>query len=220
LLSDLAAVVLAKGKSRRVPDKNFRPFFKGMSLVECKVLRLQALGLGTIKISSDDPRAERLAARMSVDFEHRPTRFCGDVTQVADWVNFSVSGWEERIVYWAFPTAPFVSASSIAKAVETTASADQGCTLGVQVLKEFLWGEDGPLNYDPTIMPRSQDLDPIYRITGGIHMAWGHAFLEAGAFAFGPPAFLPLPLVECMDINTEEEWALAAELAPSVLRDL
>lgn len=220
MTGEIAAIVPAKRQSRRVPDKNFRPFFKGLSLVELKVLALQAAGLSTIKISSDDPRAEQIARRRDVEFEERPSHLCGDYVTISEWLRYSIGSWADHIIYWAFATCPFVSARSVNVAVDEARSDHAVCVLGVQVLHEFLWSADGPVNYDPVCQPRSQDLKPLHRITGGIHMARGEAFIGAGALSFSPHRFVPLPLVETIDINSEEEWDLAAMMAEDVLRDV
>lgn len=216
----VAAIVPAKRQSRRVPDKNFRPFYKGLSLVELKVLSLQGAGISTIKISSDDPRAEGIAQRRNVSFEERPPQLCGDFVTISEWLHYSIGNWSDRVIYWAFATCPFVSGASVTDAIDEVRARNGVCVLGVQVLHEFLWSTDTPINYDPQHQPRSQDLAPLHRITGGIHMARGDAFIEAGALSFSPHHFVPLSLVESVDINTEEEWAFAVMLAEDVLRDL
>ena len=86
------------------------------------------------------------------------------------------------------------------------------------MLQEFLWTPEQPLNYDPSNQPRSQDLEPLYRITGGVHIARATLFIAAGAVAFTPHRFLPLPLLECFDINTPDEWNIAGLLATDALR--
>jgi N-acylneuraminate cytidylyltransferase len=60
--SRCVALVPAKASSRRIPEKNLRPFWRGMSLLEIKVRTLLICpAIDEIVVSSDDSGALRLA---------------------------------------------------------------------------------------------------------------------------------------------------------------
>jgi CMP-N-acetylneuraminic acid synthetase len=216
-MEEVVALIPAKSTSERVPDKNFRPFHEGLCLVEWKIRQLQAAGIQHIIVSSNDVRARRIAKDFGARFQDRPHELCSNFIDLRALFAFCLRDVVDRLVYWAHPTSPFVRAASIRSAAESAKGLDQGCVVGVQRLQEFLWSADGPINYDPHCQPRSQDLEPLFRVTGGIHMAFGKQFIAQGAVTFPPATFVELDAVESIDINSEEEWLLATQLAATVL---
>jgi CMP-N-acetylneuraminic acid synthetase len=185
--------------------------------VEWKIRRLQAAGIKHIIVSSDDARARTIAKNFGVRFQDRPRELCSDFVDLRTLFEFCLRDVVDQLVYWAHPTSPFVSPVSVRSAVESAERLDQACVVGVQRLQEFLWSAEGPVNYDPHRQPRSQDLAPLFRITGGIHMALGRQFIAQGAVTFLPTGFVELSAVESVDINTQEEWLLATQLAAAAL---
>ena len=215
----LSAVIPAKSRSERVPDKNFRPFFRGLSLVELKILSLKSAGLRNIILSSNDHRASGIAAAQEVQYQERPDRLCQAEVDLGELFAFCLAELQDDLVYWAHPTSPFVSATSIGAALAFAMRGSQQCTIGVQKMHDFFWTNERPLNYDEARQPRSQDLSPYFRVTGGIHIAQGRDFCVAGAVSFRPHAFYELDLVESIDIDTLEEWEFAEQVAVRVLKN-
>jgi N-acylneuraminate cytidylyltransferase len=210
---DVAALIPAKSLSRRVADKNFKPFADSLCLVERKILSLKAAGITRIRLSSDDPRAAIIAATYDVEFQSRPERLCGDVVNLQELFQFCLASWADKIVYWAHPTSPFITPETMLTALELACSQSHVCVLGVQKITDFLWTDQGPFNYDPRNQPRSQDLPALYRITGGVHIARGKQFCEEGAVSFLPARFVPLSAIESIDIDTQDDWDLAQRVA-------
>lgn len=213
MTGNVVALVPAKAGSRRVPGKNFRTFADGMCLVELKIRQLQEAGIERIIVSSDHPDARRVALDLGAEVQHRPPELCGDFVNLTELFQYCLGDLEECVVYWAHPTSPFVRPASIRTALGLARDLPGRCVLGVQRLQEFLWSEEGPLNYDPHRQPRSQDLAPLFRVTGGIHIARGADFIRRGAVAFAPAEFVELDAVEAIDINTDDEWRLARLVA-------
>ena len=115
------------------------------------------------------------------------------------------------------PTSPFVKPATIAKDAMAVALQSPGtCVLGVKECREFLWTEAGPMNYDPAIQPRSQDLKPIFSITGGVHCAFGRDFLKSGAVSFQPASLVRLHHPESIDIDDLDDWKLAQIVADNI----
>lgn len=216
----VVAVIPAKSDSRRVPDKNFAPFFRGLCLVELKILNLQHAGITEIVLSSNDFRARGIADKFGIEFQRRPDELCGDVVVLADLFRFCLRDLQDRLVYWAHPTSPFVTPSTMSSAVQIAEQNPESCTLGVQETREFFWSKDRPINYDPCHQPRSQDLEPIYRVTGGIHIGQGRQFCIHGAVSFCPAYFVRISTIESIDINTPEDWGIASLLSEQSLQHL
>lgn len=218
---ECVAVIPAKASSRRVPGKNTRPFWRGLSLLEIKLRVLSMCdGVGEVVVSSDDMstlrRAERLGAR---PVARRPD-LCGDHVALGALFEDVLREYHGAIVYWAHATSPFVSRPTVNAAVALVREASDTCAVGVEELNEFLWDERGPHNYDPMAQPRSQDLPRLWRVTGGIHVARGGRFVSQGALVFDPVRFVTMTRLEGLDINTEDDWELCRRVADSALPEL
>lgn len=212
------AIVPAKHYSVRVPEKNIRPFYESLSLVEIKIRILQRCqSISEIIVSSDDEGTLELASSLGATPLLREAWLCSDEVRMADVLTHVLRGLEDSLVYWAHPTSPFVSSHTIENAVHLAREDPDRCVFGVERLYEFLWSSQGPVNYVPESQPRSQDLSPLWRVAGGVHMAMGARMIENKAHTFSPHAFLEMSKIEALDINNMEDWTLCAQLAPSVM---
>lgn len=223
-MTGAVALIPARRGSVRAPRKNVRPFWRGLSLVQIKVMTLfRSETVSRVIVSSDDELALEQAAALGADTRLRDSRLCHEHVDLGELFTEVLAGQESNIVYWAHPTSPFVRPETVDAAVEFVVNDSSNCVLGVQRLQDFLWKSQRPLNYDPRCQPRSQDLEPVWRVTGGIHVAMGWRFIEQRSLAFDPVVFRELTLLESFDIDTEEEWHFCSEIAsglPEALRDL
>ncbi len=215
---DCLAVIPAKKTSHRVPAKNLRSFWNGMSLLEIKIRVLKQCNfIKQIIVSSDDEKALALAKSLGAYARLRSSDLCNDFVNLKELFQEVLAEFDSNLIYWAHPTSPFVKPVTIDKAIELAKNNTSNCIIGVEHLQEFLWSEEGPINYDPKIQPRSQELPPLYRITGGIHIAVAHRFIEEGSLAFNPLMFFNMSKIESLDINTEDDWELCVALSNAAM---
>jgi CMP-N-acetylneuraminic acid synthetase len=206
-------VIPAKGESRRVPQKNWRPFADGMSLTEWKVKAALATDADVVVVSTDDQERGECLRQSRVEIHSRPKELCGDHVDLGRLFTTVLHDYANDVVFWAHPTSPFVRPATIATAMEAAGRAPGTCILGVELRHEFLWTERGPVNYDPQTQPRSQDLAPLFAVTGGVHCAFGRDFIRRGAVSFVPAEFILLGVPESIDIDDMEDWQLGQLVA-------
>lgn|ERR1700738_3107597 len=206
-------VIPAKSVSRRVPDKNWRPFSLGQSLVERKIKVALGTQADLVIVSTDRVDVPGTFHNERVEVRPRDGHLCGDRVDLRRLFMQVLSGFEEDVVFWAHPTSPFVCAETIDSAMEQCLFNPGCCVLGVKERREFYWTESGPVNYDPIHQPRSQDLQPVYAVTGGVHCAFGRDFIGFGAVAFLPVKLVCLHFPEALDIDDLDDWHLAQLVA-------
>jgi CMP-N-acetylneuraminic acid synthetase len=81
----MKAIIPAKASSSRVPNKNFRPFHNGMSLLDLTVNKLLPhLPAEDIYLSCEDPNARGYADRWGIGFIHRPRTLIANETPLID----------------------------------------------------------------------------------------------------------------------------------------
>lgn len=78
-------IIPAKKHSSRVPDKNWRPFYNGKSLVDIKIEQLlKAVDAKDIYLSSDDASKSLDAEKHGINFVIRANEFASDETPWPD----------------------------------------------------------------------------------------------------------------------------------------
>jgi CMP-N-acetylneuraminic acid synthetase len=80
----------------------------------------------------------------------------------------------------------------------------------VSKIQDFLWMNGKPLNFDPANVPRSQDLDSIYRETSGLYVFTRESYMYGHARMGKHPYMKEVSFKEAVDINNPEDFELAA----------
>ena len=73
------------------------------------------------------------------------------------------------VYVYVHATAPFISQETIKQCVEAVRSGEYDSAFCATKIQDFLWKDGEPLNFDAANIPRSQDLEPIYRETSGFY---------------------------------------------------
>ncbi len=106
-------------------------------------------------------------------------------------------------------TAPFMGSTTMENGIEAVKSGKYDSALSVQKMQEFFWKDNRPLNYDPLHIPRTQDLDPIYRETCGLYIYRRELIIKEKRRVGDKPCLLEVSNVEACDINTAEDFLIA-----------
>ena len=79
-------------------------------------------------------------------------------------------------------------------------------------IQDFLWENEKPLNFDAANVPRSQDLNPIYRETSGVYVFTREVFEKYHRRIGMNPFVKEVSFKEAVDINNPEDFELAKAL--------
>lgn len=218
------ALIPAKGTSNRIKNKNRRIFHQGLCLVEWKIEALRRCpSVDHVIVSSNDFSTLDIADVYGVTPLPRADVLCTDevpigtvIAEVLEQVCTHLSV-PDALIYWAHPTAPFVHPASIEAAFAEADKHLDSCIVGVERLQDFFWTATSPLNYEPDKQPRSQDLPPLFRVAGGIHIGRAQQMIAHRSHTFAPQRFVEMSRVESQDINTTEDWEICTALAATVL---
>lgn len=117
--------------------------------------------------------------------------------------------YEADIYVYAHATAPFVSVNTITECIHAVRSGKYDSAFCAEEIRDFLWQDGKPLNFDSENIPRSQDLTPIYRETSGIYVFTKEVF-EKYHTRIGKHPFIKIVTYrEAVDINYYEDFKLA-----------
>jgi N-acylneuraminate cytidylyltransferase len=217
-------VIPARGGSKRIPRKNIVPFCGAPLIVHALRTGRNASLFGTIHVSTDDAEIAAIATAEGLAPAFlRPAALADDHATLRDVLRFVVArlgegGQQFQSVTVLMPTAPLVTAEDLAgghalfDAAGGTRPVLAVARLPVPVEWAFRRGADG------TLAPLHPGLDQVR--SQDLEDAW----YDAGAFAIHPPAQLAaeaeptpwlghaLPRLRAVDIDTEEDLALAEAL--------
>lgn len=119
---------------------------------------------------------------------------------------------EADIYVYAHATAPFVQSNTIIDCIEKVLSGDYDSAFTAIRIQDFLWKDGKALNFDTENIPRSQDLDVIYRETNGVYVFRREVFGQYHRRVGVHPYIKEVGYREAVDINTSEDFEYAEKL--------
>lgn len=117
------------------------------------------------------------------------------------------------IYIYAHATAPFIKKETAIDCIEKVAYGENDSAFCAVKLQDFLWKNGNPLNFNADKMPRSQDLEIIWRETSGIYVFARNVFAENHRRIGKNPFIKEVSYREAVDINNLEDYELACILA-------
>ena len=123
------------------------------------------------------------------------------------------------IFIYAPCTSPFVKPQTISQCIDKFLSAkEHDCVSTVTVIKEFLWQEGRPLNYDPAHAPNSQDLPDIHALNFGTTVVRRTDLIANSNIIGHRPLFVPTSDIEAIDIDTPLDFYIAEQIYRKLLQ--
>lgn len=113
------------------------------------------------------------------------------------------------IYVYIHATAPFISESTIKECINAVKSGEYDSAFCAVKIQDFLWKDGEPLNFDAENIPRSQDIEPIYRETSGVYVFTTEVFEKYRRRIGKKPFIKEVSFKEAVDINNPEDFDLA-----------
>jgi CMP-N-acetylneuraminic acid synthetase len=112
-------------------------------------------------------------------------------------------------------TNPLLRPETIERAIAALGAARPGhdSLFGVTRLQSRLWTADGrPLNHDPNVLLRTQDLPPVYEENSCIYLFDGDTLRHRRNRLGDRPLLFEIPPAEALDIDEEIDWQVVSAL--------
>ncbi|MGL5857545.1 MAG: cytidylyltransferase domain-containing protein [Angustibacter sp.] len=208
-------VIPAKRSSSRVPDKNYRPFARGKSLLDILVEKLLPLGgPGDVCISSEEESTRELAERYGATFLPRPRHLTENsypFQSVVNEVCTQVPGDDD--VMWCHATDPFFHEhATVVDAWESREPSEADSIVVVYPMAEYLLDSQfNPIGFGfgPWHRP-SQELPTFYQLGFTCSIMTRHVATSIGLVGRKPMWHKASNLT--IDIDTQAQFDLAARL--------
>lgn len=213
------AIITARGGSKRIPRKNIRNFC-GKPILCYSVEAALASGVfDEVMVSTEDEEIARIAAGAgaSVPFL-RSAGNAGDYASTDQVILEVLQSYEAQGIRFdrfccIYPTAPFVTAAKLQRAMELLNEAES-----VMPVVPFSYPpqrglvlENGLIRrkYPEYLTARSQDLEKMYHDCGQFYACRTDAFLRENTTDVDDLLPMIMPELEVQDIDTEQDWEIA-----------
>lgn len=212
-MASVTALVPMKGHSERVPGKNLRPI-AGRPLFAWVLTALS--GAERVERVVVDTDSEEIAAAVFADFpsvsvHRRPEHLRGDFVPVHDIVAFLAAETPGDVFLQTHATNPLLLPGTIDRAIDTFfEDGEHDSLMGVTARRSRFFAADGtPINHDPAVLGRTQDLPPVYEENSNLYIAPRDLILATGR-RVGPNArFFEMDTAEAWDIDDEIDFFIA-----------
>jgi pseudaminic acid cytidylyltransferase len=214
-----AAIIPARGGSKRVPRKNIRDFCGKPMIAWSISAALESGCFDHVIVSTDDVEIAEVAKEWGADVPFmRPRRLADDHTATRPVVNHAIReiaahhGMPE-LVCCLYATAPFVRASDLEQGLITlaTSGADFAFTVssfGYPIQRALRITRDGRIAmlHPENRAARAQDLEATYHDAGQFYWGRTQAFLDDMPMFSQASVPILLPRYRVQDIDTPEDW--------------
>lgn len=210
----IVALVPMRHHSVRVPRKNYR-MFAGVPLYHHIINALLNCPLVTeIMIDTDSPVILEDAKQNfpQVKLVERPQRLWADTTPMNEVLLYDVTQISAGYYIQTHSTNPLLRTRTITEAIETFLNRlpEYDSLFSVTRLQSRLWdAQNRPVNHDPNILLRTQDLPPIFEENSNLYI-FSRNVLEARHNRIGErPLMFEIDKMETWDIDEELDFEIA-----------
>lgn len=227
-MSEVAAIIPARGGSKGVPRKNLQRV-GGVPLIARAVEAARRCpAIDRVVVTTDDVDIAAVAAEWGAEVIERPADLSGDLASSESALVHALETLEARkvdvgVLAFLQATSPFIDVDALTAAVQLVRSRRRDSVFSAVETYGFLW-EKGvgsaaePVNHEIDVRPRRQDREPHYLETGGFYVMRAAGFRAANHRFFGSVGIAEVAPRTAIEIDTLDELELARALAPLVDR--
>lgn len=210
-----------KANSQRVKGKNFRPLHGKplFSWILDSLLALDEIDEVVINTDARHILAENgLVESDRVRIRDRKPELCGDTVSMNLILADDLEAVEADTYLMTHTTNPMLSTATIRAALDSyTAGVAAGTAdslFTVNKIQTRFYREDGsPVNHDPDNLIQTQDLEPWFEENSNLYIFSRSSFAATNARIGKKPILHVMDMMEAVDIDTPEDWALAEAVA-------
>lgn len=207
----IKALVAVRSGSQRVQNKNIRPF-AGKNLLEIKLeqlLRIKKLD-GVIVNSNDDDMLQ-IAQNMGCQTIKRADYYASNTVSMSEVYKNMAENMDADVIVYANVTNPLLKDVTIEKAIETymLQRENYDSLNTAHLIKEFLFQDGQPMNYQLDQQPRSQDLPDLYALNFAVSIIEKDKMIDYKNVVGKKPYIWKIDETEATDIDNPIDFEFA-----------
>jgi len=201
----IVVIVPIKKNSKRVFNKNFREI-NGIPLYRYLLDKLKNSNFDEIFIDSDSDEIKEYSLKNNFSYIDRLPKLKNDNANGNHLLLHHQKIIDADFYFQLFVTAPLLKIQSINSCIKILKEHDS--ILTCNSLYTWTWFKKKPINYNPKILPRSQDAEPIVIETTGLYGIKNDSLVKNQSRIGDNPYFFEVSAEESMDLDTEEDFDL------------
>lgn len=215
----VAALIAARSGSVRVQNKNIRPFV-GSTLLEVKIEQLKRVSnIDEIVVNSNDDEILAIAERHGVMTVRRDQYYASNSVSMSDVYRNMAENMDCDIIVYANCTNPLIKDETIYDIIDffKKNSDTYDSVNSAHLIKEFLFKDNLPINYDLRHQPRSQDLPDISALNFAVNVLRKETMIECKNVVGYTPYLFNIDQVEATDIDNPIDFFISEQIYRKVV---
>lgn len=202
----VVAIIPIKKNSKRVKKKNFIKINK-VPLFEILLRKIKKCDFDEIYVDSDSKIIKNFCKKNNLKYIKRLPKLALDNANGNDLLNYHSKIIKADYYFQIFITAPLMSVKTINRCIrilKRTRKFDS--ILTSKSIYSWFWFNKKPVNYQPNILPRSQDAKPIIIETTGLYGISKDALEKYKCRIGKKPFFFEVTSKESLDLDNKEDF--------------
>jgi CMP-N-acetylneuraminic acid synthetase len=211
MTKNLVAVIPVRAASQRVKNKNFKSF-GGKNLLIHKIKLLKKIKqIDDIIVNSDSDKAMKIAKDYKVSFQKREKYFASSKCTNSEFWSHIGETTNGNFIMFTDCTNPLIKEQTYIKIINSfeAAKSKYDSINTVSEVKEFLYLNNKPINFNPNKAPNSQNLPDIIKLNFAINILSTKVMSKKKSLVGYKPLFYKISEIEGYDINTDLEFKFA-----------
>lgn len=207
----IKALVAVRSGSTRVLNKNLRPF-AGSNLLEIKLKQLKRIPeLDGIVVNSNDDMMLKIAEENGCIAVKREPYYASNTVSMSEVYRNMAQNVDADTIAYINVTNPLLQDETISRAITTYYDniGKYDSLNSAHLIKEFLFKDNLPINYDLRNQPRSQDLPDISALNFAINILSRDVMIENKNVVGVKPNIYIIDEVEATDIDNQIDFDFA-----------
>lgn len=204
----IKALIAARDGSKRVANKNTRPF-AGSTLLEIKIRQLLKIkSLDGVVVNSNSKKILDMARALGAETIKREEKYATNEVSMSDVYKNMAEDMDCDVILYANCTNPLIKTETIEEMLKFDLNKHDSIN-SAHFIREFLWQDGKALNYDPLNQPRSQDLPDILAINFAVSIISKENMIRYKNVVGSKPLLYPISEDEAVDIDTLFDFKFA-----------
>lgn len=210
---NIKALVAVRSGSVRVKNKNIRPF-AGSTLLDVKLRQLGRIAnLDGIIVNSNDEYMLEIAKKYGCETVLRDPYYASNSVSMSDVYRNMAENCNSDVIAYINCTNPLLKDETIEKAIDEYKKMIKEKVFdslnSAHLIKEFLFKDNLPINYDLRHQPRSQDLPDIAALNFAISIISREKMIECKNVVGYKPNIYLIDELEATDIDNPIDFDFA-----------
>jgi CMP-N,N'-diacetyllegionaminic acid synthase len=210
-LIKLVAVIPVRKGSQRVKNKNLRKF-SDTNLLSFKIETLKKVKrIDKIIINTDSDEAIEIAKKYNVDYKKREKYYASSECSNSEFWSHVAKQTKSDFILFTNCTSPLIKVETYNEIIDNFDIQYPSCDSinTVSEVKEYLYLNKIPLNFDPNKAPNSQDLPEVIKLNFAVNIIQNKIMYKKKSIVGYKPSFYTLNDIESLDIDTEDDFEYA-----------